>query len=97
MSFIKRDKQGDVLSTKEILERFIEQKPYAKLSALTYNGYNNKPLVVRASFDKDNAQINDENTLNEGTFSFYSISSYTAEILPSLKICTKSFYTYLYP
>jgi sulfite reductase (NADPH) flavoprotein alpha-component len=85
MSFLERDKQGDVLSTKEILERFIEQKPKAKLLALTYNGYDNKPLGVRASFDKENAQINDENTLNEGTFGFYSVSRYTGEMLPPLK------------
>jgi sulfite reductase (NADPH) flavoprotein alpha-component len=84
MSFLERDKQGDVLSVEETLNRFIEQKPKAKLYDLIYTG-EDKPLGVRTRFDKADVDPNDEFIFvagdGIGQLGFYSISRYDGEIL----------------
>ncbi|MDR2635938.1 MAG: PepSY domain-containing protein [Campylobacteraceae bacterium] len=82
-SFIERNKSGEFLSVEETLNRFLEQKPKAKLLVLSHEG-ENQPLGIRAGYKQEDTDPSDVHTLYNGTLGFYSVSRYDGEILPVL-------------
>ncbi|MDR2151381.1 MAG: PepSY domain-containing protein [Helicobacteraceae bacterium] len=82
LNYLEKNKSGEVLSVERTLQRFLEQRPNAKLHVLGYDG-ENEPLGIRASFDKEKADPSDIYTLYKGTLGFYSVSRYDGEILPA--------------
>jgi sulfite reductase (NADPH) flavoprotein alpha-component len=86
ISYLERNKSGDVLSTEQILQRFVEQKPKAKINGILYER-DNKPLGIRTRYNLNDVDPNDELIFEAGdgsSVAFYSLSPYTAEILPTL-------------
>jgi sulfite reductase (NADPH) flavoprotein alpha-component len=82
-SFLERNKGGELLSVEATINRFLEQRPKAKLYALSHEG-DDQPLGIRASYKQEDADPTDVHTLYNGTFGFYFVSRYDGEILPVL-------------
>jgi sulfite reductase (NADPH) flavoprotein alpha-component len=83
VSFLERNKSGEFLSVEATINRFLEQRPKAKVTVLSYEG-ENQHLGIRVNYTKEDADPNDVNTLYDGTLGFYSVSRYDGEILPVL-------------
>ncbi|MFA6739939.1 MAG: PepSY-associated TM helix domain-containing protein [Arcobacteraceae bacterium] len=63
------------LSTKELLEKFQEQKPQAKINAITISSFEDNSTSINVAGEGENAR--------KGVT--YYVNPYTAEILPELK------------
>ncbi len=63
------------LSTKELLEKFQEQKPQAKINAITISSFEDDSTSINVAAEGENAR--------KGVT--YYVNPYTAEILPELK------------
>lgn len=63
------------LSTKELLEKFQEQKPQAKINAITISSFEDDSVSINVAGEGENAR--------KGVT--YYVNPYTAEILPELK------------
>lgn len=63
------------LSTKELLEKFKEQKPQAKINAITISSFEDNSTSINVAGEGENAR--------KGVT--YYVNPYTAEILPELK------------
>lgn len=63
------------LSTKELLEKFKEQKPQAKINAITISSFEDDSTSINVAGEGENAR--------KGVT--YYVNPYTAEILPELK------------
>jgi sulfite reductase (NADPH) flavoprotein alpha-component len=83
ISFLERNKSGELLSVEATINRFLEQRPKAKVTVLSYER-DDQHLGIRANYAKEDADPSDVYTLNNGTFGSYAISRYDGEILPVL-------------